>query len=209
MIVDDDRSMYRWRRMTPKQREETLKERERRRLPWHSPPHYPHESGLYLMTAACFEHRDMIGRSAERMAAFETSLLEVCCEQCENVFVWTVLPNHYHVLVKTAAVKSLLAALGRLHGRTSYEWNGQENRRGRQVWYCATETGMKSERHFWASVLYVLHNAVRHGYVEKWQDWPYCNAREWLEATGRGTAELMWKEYPIDDYGNGWDPPDL
>jgi putative transposase len=143
------------------------------------------------------------------MAAFETSLLATCRENCQSIFVWTVLPNHYHVLVKAADVKALLAALGRLHGRTSHEWNGEEDSRGRQVWRSATETGMKSERHFWASVLYVLNNAVRHGYVEKWQDWPYCNAREWLESIGRERAEQMWKEFPIDRYGDGWDPPDL
>ena len=195
--------------MTDEQRAAALAYRQQHRLPWHSPPHYSHESGLYLMTAACYEHRHVIGRSPERMAAFETSLLDTCRLHCENTFVWTVLPNHYHVLVKTPDVESLLSGLGRLHGRTSYRWNGEENRRGRKVWFNATETGMKSERHFWATVLYVLHNAVRHGYVDRWQDWPYCNAREWLETVGRGEAQRLWKEYPIDDYGAAWDPPNL
>jgi putative transposase len=68
---------------------------------------------------------------------------------------------------------------------------------------------MKSERHFWASVNYVLHNAVRHRYAERWQDWPYSNAAEYLEDVGRDLAERRWREYPILEYGNHWDPPDL
>lgn len=68
---------------------------------------------------------------------------------------------------------------------------------------------MKSERHFWASLLYVLHNPVKHGYVEQWQDWPFCSAAAWLEETGREKAERMWRQFPIDGFGEKWDPPEL
>ncbi len=161
------------------------------------------------MTAACFEHRPVIGVSPERMAAFEFELLATCNAACSAIFAWIVLPNHYHVLCKTDDVHGLISVLGRLHGRTSFAWNREEDTRGRQVWFAAAETAMKSERHFQATTLYVFNNAVRHGYVEKWQDWPYSNARDWLDATGRERAELLWKEFPIDDYGRDWDPPDL
>jgi putative transposase len=103
----------------------------------------------------------------------------------------------------------LLAALGKLHGRTSYRWNGEEGSRGRQVWHRAAETAMKFERHFWAKLNYVLHNAVRHGYVERWQDWPYSNAAQYLAEVGRDVAERRWREYPILDFGKDWDAPEL
>jgi putative transposase len=54
-----------------------------------------------------------------------------------------------------------------------------------------------------------LHNAVRHGYVERWQDWPYSNATHYLAEVGREEAERRWREYPVLDYGNDWDPPEL
>ncbi|MBI1899606.1 MAG: transposase, partial [Planctomycetia bacterium] len=137
-----------------------------RHLPWHSPPHYVSETELYLITAACFEHRPVIGESPQRMAEFEGSLRETCRAHSIETFAWIVLPNHYHILIQTTMVKQLLTAIGQLHGRTSFYWNSEDNKRGRQVWYRAAETAMKSERHFWATVNYVLHNAVRHGYVE-------------------------------------------
>ena len=68
---------------------------------------------------------------------------------------------------------------------------------------------MKSERHFWATLNYVLHNAVRHGYVERWQDWPYSNAAQYLMDVGHEVAAERWREYPILDYGAEWDPPNL
>ena len=120
-----------------------------------------------------------------------------------------MLPTHYHALVDSPDVKALLSALGQLHGRTSYLWNLEEKYRGRQVWFSTAETAMKSERHLLASQNYVLHNAVRHGYVTRWTDWPYCNAADYIETLGREEATRVWKEFPILDYGKDWDPPEL
>jgi putative transposase len=208
-IVSAPPTMYRWRRMSLQQQCEALEERRRNRLPWHSPPHYVGDSGLYLITAACFEHQSIIGRDALRMADFEVQLIAAAKAQCQVVFAWVVLPNHYHMLVHAPDIKGLLKELGRLHGRTSYRWNGEDGRRGRRVWFNVTETEMKSERHFWATMNYVLHNAVRHGYVERWQDWPYSNAAQYLAEVGRQEAQRRWQKYPILDYGKDWDPPEL
>jgi putative transposase len=201
--------MYRWRRLTPEQRKEVLEHRQRLRLPWHGPPHYVGDSGLYLLSAACYEHRPIIGVCPERMAKFEADLLGTTHEHSQTVFAWTVLPNHYHLLVHAPNIKGFLEALGQLHGRTSFRWNGEDSCRGRQVWHRAAETEMKSERHFWATLNYVLHNAVRHGYVRRWQDWPYSNAAEYLAEVGHEEAEQRWREYPLLDYGKDWDPPEL
>lgn len=209
VIIDPDREMYRRRKLNAEQRAELLAERKRQHRPWHSPPHYVSDSQTYLLTAACFEHQPVIGSSPERMAYFEKELLEAVTPFAEEIFAWVVLPNHYHVLVRTRHLKELLHSLRLLHGRTAHEWNGDENRRGRQVWCKAVETGMKSERHFWATLNYVLHNAVRHRYVQKWQDWPYSNAAEYLEQVGREVAETRWREYPLLNYGDEWDPPEL
>lgn len=68
---------------------------------------------------------------------------------------------------------------------------------------------MKSEAHFWATLNYVLHNAVHHGYVSRWQDWPYSSAAEYLAEVGHDTAARRWRQYPVLDYGREWDPPEL
>ena len=173
--------------------------------PWHSPPHRESDGGRYLLTAACFEHRPVIGRDPSRMASFEDQLLHTCRSLSGHVFAWVVLPNHYHVLLQTADVFALLHEIGRLHGRTSHVWNGEQNCRGRQVWCKAAETAMKSDRHYWATLNYVHHNPVKHGYVSRWQDWPYSSAVSYLEAMGRAEAERVWAEYPTLGYGDGWD----
>jgi putative transposase len=178
-------------------------------VPWRGPPHYEADSGLYLITAACYEHQPIIGTSPARMGEFEGELLKTIRANALTVFAWIVLPNHYHALLRAPKVKVLLSALGRLHGGTSFRWNGEDGKRGRQVWHRAAETGIKSEGHFWASMNYVLNNAVRHRYVRRWQDWPYSNAEAYLAEVGMEVAKQRWLSYPLLDYGKDWDPPEL
>lgn len=195
--------------MTGEQRAEAIAERLRYGKPIHSIPHFQSDCSTYfLISAACFSHLPIIGHSTERMRIFERDLVHLLRDNSQQVFAWNVLPNHYHALVDTYDILVLLKRIGQLHGRNSFFWNGEDQQRSRQVWCNAAETVMKSERHFYASLNYVLHNAAYHGYVHKWTDWPYCNASEYLESVGRERAMSIWKTYPLYDYGKEWDPPE-
>jgi putative transposase len=143
------------------------------------------------------------------MNCFAAAWLEVLQANAGNLMAWALLPNHYHALVQADRVLDLLKALGQLHGRTSHAWNTEENTRGRQVWCKAAESVMKTEGHYHATINYIHHNPVKHGYVEKWTDWPWSSAASWLEETGRASAEDLWRKYPLQEYGNGWDDPEM
>jgi putative transposase len=198
--------MYDWRKMSKADRDHVLNERKVRRFPWHSPPHFEYEGEpQFLITAACFEHKHIIGKSSDRMTECESDLIKICSEFGSKLYAWCVLPNHYHLQLRTGVIKELLAALGKFHGSSSFRWNGEDDTRGRKVWFRAVERSMSSERHFFATLNYIHNNPVKHGYVEKWQDWPYSSASEYLEKLGRETAAQIWKEYPVLDYGNEWD----
>ncbi len=202
--------MYRWRSWTPEQREQILRDRLQRNQPCHSPNHIESDrTTYYMVTVACFEHQPVIGFSDERLASFSSRLCDVLQEHCQTVFAWVVLPNHYHVLVDAPMLNRTFKELGLLHGRTSFEWNGEENSRGRQIWCNAAETAMKSEGHFYASINYVLNNPVHHGYCEQWTDWPFSNAAAYIDDVGREQAIRRWRAYPLYDYGQKWDPPEL
>ena len=201
--------MYAWRRMTAGQRQAALRERRLHRQPWHSPPHRVADTSYYHITAACYEHRPVVGLTAERMSEFEKTLLETVQPLCDQVVAWALLPNHYHLLVRTLDIRRVLKELGRLHGRSSYQWNGDESRRGRKVWCNALETAIKSEGHFWATLNYVHHNPVRHGCVERWIEWQWSSAVGYLAQTGVAEAKRIWQHYPIQKYGDGWDEPNL
>jgi putative transposase len=201
---------YVWRQLNQKQRQELLKWRKTRGHPWHSPPHRPNFGHLrFLVSAACYEHRRYIGQSLARMDNFAGDLVSVLAAHANQTFAWCVLPNHYHALVEAADIKRLVYQLGQLHGRTSHAWNGEEQTRGRKVFFRAVERAMRSDRHYWATLNYVHHNPVRHRYVEHWTDWPWSSAAEYLAETGASEADRVLRDYPLYDYGRNWDKPEM
>ncbi len=149
---------YLWRNLTPAKRGELLVYRRNFNRPWHSPPHLEQEGSLYYhLTAACLNHEPHIGHSPDRMASFSRDLL---ASLPEPPVAWCVLPNHYHLLARCPDLKSTLQSLGKLHGRTSFLWNGEENTRGRKVWCNSADRSMRGDDHFWATVNYIHHNPV-------------------------------------------------
>jgi putative transposase len=143
------------------------------------------------------------------MAEFERALIEAVSAASDSVIAWCVLPNHYHLLISTGDLKATLAEVGRMHGRVSHAWNGEDDTRGRKMWCGCADRAIRSERHLWTAINYVHHNPVRHGYVRRWQEWPFSSAPQFLEKVGRVEAQRLWTEYPLLDFGKGWDDPHL
>jgi putative transposase len=203
------RPTYLWRKLTPQQREGLMAWRKRQGLPCHRPPHCSGDKTRYHVTAACFEHRHYIVWNNNRMQSFCDTLLAVFKGRNVLIHAWCVLPKHYHALIETSEISGVLDDLGRMHGRLSFLRNDEENARGRQVWCGAAERYMRNDAHFWATMNYVHNNPVHHGYIGRRQDWPFSSAQEYLAETGRELAEKTWHEYPVRDYGKGWDDSKL
>src|SRR5580658_6114314 len=111
--------MYEYRKMTPEQREAVVQKRCQRGFPRHRPPHLDAPGEFRIVTATCFEHKEILS-TFERLLWFETELLQLFTDLCIPCTAWCVLPNHYHVLVQIADIKVFGKAIGQLHGRTSF-----------------------------------------------------------------------------------------
>ncbi|MBI3268818.1 MAG: transposase [Planctomycetes bacterium] len=198
--------MYLWRSMTDAEREAALARRRTLRYPWHGPPTLmPVEAAFYHLTAACYEHAHVLGCSPERLTAFEACLLHELEGKRIRIQAWSFLPNHYHLLVGVSDARVVKAVLGQQHGRTSRAWNQEEGSQGRKVWHRTADRRMRGEGHYWATMNYIHNNAVKHGYAQRWQDWPWSSASEFLERAGREQVERIWHAYPVFEYGKGWD----
>ena len=171
--------MYNWRKMCDEQREEILNRRKLQKVPWHSLKHLQDFRTRFHIIAACYEHKHIIGTTPERMLSFEQLIIDTIMSSTKALHAWALLPNHYHFLVTTEDVCETLNCLFKIHQKTGYEWNKEDNLKGRRVWCNVLEHAIKSERHFWATVNYIHHNPVKHGYVKKWQEWTFSpvNAR--------------------------------
>jgi putative transposase len=196
--------MYEYRTLTPEQQKAVVEARRARGFPLHRPPHVEQGDGWYLITAATFEHRHHFPAPKE-LTALERRLLEGFAIREIPCAAWVVFPNHYHVLVKVASVKKVGPVLGPVHGRSSRYANLRDGVSRRRVWCRYSDRKVRSERHFWACVHYILGNPVKHGYVEEMAAWPWSSIHELLRAEGEEWLARLQEEYPLYDFGAGWD----
>ena len=196
--------MYDYRRMNAGQRAAVVKQRELRNFPLHAPPHLDFGGGWYFISAACFEHRHHFSAPNE-LTALERRILGELKDADVSCAGWVILPNHYHLLVDVDELATLGRALGRVHGRSSYYANGRDGTPGRRVWYRYGDRKIRSDRHFATCLHYLFLNPVKHGFVEDPRRWCWSSLPEWLRENGEERFEQLRLDYPLHDFGRGWD----
>jgi putative transposase len=197
---------YEYRKLSPKEREEIVKYRQAHGYPLHAPPHPFRGAGTYLISAANFEHRAIMS-SPERRTQIETRLLNAIKEFAEDIIAWVILANHYHVLLAIQSLNDVSDALKHLHGKTSREWNIEDNLTGkRRVWYKLVDTYVRNDEHLRLAFNYIHYNPVKHGYVSDPLDWFWSSLRMYYEDRGQTWLQDQWNAYePPADFGKGWD----
>ncbi|MBM3861823.1 MAG: transposase [Verrucomicrobia bacterium] len=191
--------MYEYRKLSVAERKAVLSDRRQRDLPLHAPPHYPDGRQIYILTAACFEHRPFVSTEPRRSALRDTLLAAP-----GDIHAWVILPNHYHLLA-TVDLAGFSQWVRLLHSRLAKDWNREDAAKGRQVWYRFQDRQIRGDRHYFASLNYIHANPVKHGYVAKATDWLHSSLHEYLAKYGREVLADLWRKYPVDEYGKKWD----
>lgn len=195
---------YEYRHLTPEQKKMVVQFRKQQGYPWHAPPHPIGEANYYMLTAANFEHASIMS-TKERRLEFQGLLLDTFQNAGAEIMAWVVLPNHYHLLTWLPDLKRVSPTFKHLHGRTSRQWNLEDETVGRKVWYRYTDRMIRSERHFYASINYIHYNPVKHGWVKRIDEWVCSSFWAYLETKDRDWLVDIWRRYPVKDYGKGWD----
>jgi putative transposase len=196
--------MYDYRRMNPEERKRILELRMSKGYPLHKPPHPTFGEGWYFISAATFEHQPHFAVPNE-LTALERRLREAFQEAALPCAGWVVLPNHYHALVCAPAVASVGRALGAVHGRSARYANQRDGTPGRQVWFKFTDRKVRSERHYWTCMHYIICNPLKHWYIADILAWPWSCVHELIAEYGPQWVEDLMRDYPLRDFGKGWD----
>jgi len=196
--------MYEYRKMTPEERKQVIRERKERGFPLHAPPHFKGVGGFFLITAACYEHKHIFD-SPELLSYLMDETLEGFAKAHLEYQAWVFLSNHYHLLVETPDISIVSEVLRKSHSRTATKVNFIQGKKGRKVWYRFNDRLIRSERHYWATINYIHYNPVKHEFVERMSDWPWSSVHEYWDTMGVEKLRKIWKQYPVSDYGKGWD----
>ncbi len=197
---------YDCRKLSSEQQKAVVEDRRRRGLPLHQPPHPFRESGSYLITAANFEHVPIM-ETPERRTEFQGILLKRFQEIQAEIIGWSILSNHYHILVNVDSLDSVSGAIQSLHGFTSHHWNQQDGLTGkRKVWYRFSDKLMRNETQLNQTLNYIHYNPVKHGFVKDVYEWPWSSLFMYVDELSKEWLKESWKKYaPPDDYGKDWD----
>lgn len=195
--------MYEYRKLSPEQKAEVVRQRLQKGYPPHSPPHPIPDSSHYLLTATCYEHKHRLN-SPPRRQELLSQLFETFTQENIAILAWVVLPNHYHLLTETVDFKWLSKKIRLIHGRTAYQWNQEDQITGK-MWYSYSDRAIRSEKHYYTALNYIHYNPVKHNLVTSPYNWQESSVHWYLQKKGRDWLRNCWLEYPISDYGKGWD----
>jgi putative transposase len=188
---------YEYRKMTPEERRGIVLARTQLGYPYHGVPHLHHTAGVFMISAACFEHAPILW-SPGRRSAFEDRILLSLKEEGIELDAWAILTTHYHLLLQTPDYEKLPTFIRRLHNGTSFEWNREDGCRGRKVWFQYFDRLIEDESQYFQAMNYIHYNPAKHGYVEDPYEWQWSSLRLYEEMEGREWLRANWKRYPPD-----------
>lgn len=196
---------YEYRTLSPQEQDTIKRQRLERGYPLHGPPHPYRRAGYYLISAANYEHLPIMD-TIERRTEFELRLLTEIENFQGDLFGWTILSNHYHVLSGVEHFTQISNTIKRIHGSTSREWNIQDGLTGkRRVWYQYSDRLIRDDRHFYKALNHIHYNPVKHGYVASPYDWPWSSVHKYRESFGQTWLRTTWQSHHPGNFGNGWD----
>jgi len=147
----------------------------------HNPPHWFMANATYMLTASIYQSSNVI-YSPKRKIAWRDSFIEAANLYNWHIIAWVVLHNHYHAMVESPEnASSLSKFMGSYHKFTARQWNEEENDLGRKVWWNYWDTCIRSEKDFYNRLRYIFWNPVKHGLVEKPEDYPFSNYQDFLK----------------------------
>ena len=193
---------YSYRRTTAKERAEVVAYRRKIGHPFHGPPHPYRGSGWFCITAANYEHKQVMSEP-ERLSAFEDRLLMDMDSAGVEIGAWLILTNHYYVLLGVDSLDQVSSVLQRLHGATSREWNLEDGLTGeRKIWNRFSDRHIRNERHYYHAMGYLHYNPVKHGYVDSPYEWPWSSVHVYYQTHGKRWLREKWIKHPA---AKGWD----
>jgi putative transposase len=165
----------------------------------HHPPHIYLDDTWYMITGSIYQRQRLL-RPEGYKDLVRDQLKALATEFGLRLAAWVILDNHYHILVNSRVGKTQPRFFGRLHGRTSFEINGKDGKRGRQVWHNYWDTCIRTEADYWTRFNYIHHNPVKHGYVTRVEDWLFSSYRHYLDHKGQDWLDDVLRQHPIIDF---------
>ena len=168
----------------------------------HHPPHVYLDDTLYFLTARTVE-KNKLFNTEEKKKIFYKTLKDILERYNYFLHAWTILDNHYHLLMRIATGENLKFFVKDLHSLSAKRINELDDQIGRKVWFQYWDRCIRDEKDFYLRFNYIHHNLVKHGYVKTQDDvlkYPFCSYEQWIKGRGVEWMSDCFEKYPILDF---------
>jgi REP-associated tyrosine transposase len=146
-----------------------------------SPPHWFVSNAIYMVTGSTLYGKPLLDSDAKLINFYET-LVERASILKWTIAAWVVMPTHYHFIARSPEnALSLKALIQGVHSITAKFVNRMDGTPGRKVWYNYWDSCIQSEASYYARMWYVMMNPVKHGLVQRPEDYPFSSHKYFLE----------------------------
>ena len=148
----------------------------------HNPPHFFVAGTLYMLTGAIYRKTPLM-ISDQRKADWQDGFHKAAEIYGWQIIAWVALHNHYHAIVRSPAnAGNLSKFVNSYHKYTARKWNTEDGLSGRKVWWNYWDTCIRFEHDYYNRLKYVFWNPLKHGLVEKPEDYDFSSYRVYLSA---------------------------
>ncbi|MEE9508496.1 MAG: transposase [Anaerolineales bacterium] len=163
----------------------------------HTPPHLFIPNSIYFVTGATINKQRILEASYIRSQIVKV-LFEEALRNDWELQAWAVLDNHYHFIARAPEDATTLTQIVRaVHSRSAKFINRRDKVEGRRVWYNYWDSCITSETSYLARLHYVNMNPVKHGVVEKPENYRYSSYRWFVDSADPDFQRRVFSQ-PID-----------
>ena len=163
----------------------------------HNPPHYFVPNAMYIVTGAILHNKRLLKSDEHKLLVMDI-LLERVAHWKWDLEAWAFLENHYHFIARAPEnALTLEKFIRQVHSKSAVELNKFDKTPGRKVWYIYWDTCITLETSYYARLLYVHLNPVKHRLAENAEDYPFCSYRWFLEKADDDFHDAVMNQ-PID-----------
>ena len=160
----------------------------------HTPVHLFLDNTPYFITGAIYEKRFLL-KSKELKKLLLQQITHNFKTYQWQLHQWVILDNHYHLMGRSKSGKDLTRIMQGLHGGTSKPVQDASGAK-KPIWWNYWDYCPRDERDYYIRLNYLLWNPVKHGYVEKLEDYRYSSYHQLLAEKGMAAMLLQFSEFP-------------
>ena len=157
----------------------------------HRPGHLDAKNTTYIITAITYTEAHYFN-NYDKLKLLHDVIIKVTQENNWKLQAWSVLPNHYHIIVTSPATEvSVGNLIKEIHSKSAIGINKIDNEKGRKVWFQYWDTCLTYPKSYYARLNYVNNNPVKHGVVKNAKNYPFCSMNWMLSNADKEFLKIL------------------